>query len=337
MAVIDADAHVIETDRTWDYLEGAERRLRPRTVSDGGEGYWLIDGRVFARRRNVGADTSVATQELLDIEARLRHMDDLAIDVQVLFPTLFLIPLTRWPAVESALCRSYNRWLADVWRAAGGRLRWAAVLPLMTMDEALAELRWACANGACAVFMRGNEGDRALSDPYFFPLYETASHLNVPLCIHAANASFTQLELAGDDPWLKFKVPVVGAFHTLVFNRIPEQFPGLRFGFIETSAQWVPWLVIYLRRRFEQRGKALPDDVLGANRLWVACETRDDLPYVLRYTGPDHLVIGTDYGHADTSSEIEALRRLRAESSVDPAVVDKILDANPRALYGLKR
>src|SRR3954454_22155944 len=100
MAVIDADAHVIETDRTWDYLEGADRKLRPRTVSDGGEGYWLIDGRVFARRRNVGADTSVATQELLDVAARLPHMDELAIDVQVLFPTLFLIPLTKRPDVE---------------------------------------------------------------------------------------------------------------------------------------------------------------------------------------------------------------------------------------------
>jgi predicted TIM-barrel fold metal-dependent hydrolase len=335
MAVIDADAHVIETDRTWDYLEGDERKLRPRTMSDGDDGYWLIDGRAFARRRNVGADTSVATQELLDVAARLRHMDELAIDVQVLFPTLFLIPLTRRPEVEGALCRSYNRWLADVWRAAAGRLRWAAVLPLMAMDEALAERRWADEHGACAIFMRGNETERALSDPYFFPLYAEASRLNVPICIHAATASFAHQEMAGNDPWLKFKVPVVGAFHTLVFNGIPARFPGLRFGFIETSAQWVPWLIIYLRRRFEQRGKALGDDVLAANRLWVACETRDDLPYVLRYTGPDHLVIGTDYGHADTSSEIEALRRLREGSDVEAAVVDRILGANPRALYGL--
>ena len=28
--------------------------------------------------------------------------------------------------------------------------------------------------------------------------------------------------------------------HTLVFNDIPSRFPTLRFGFIETSAQWVP-------------------------------------------------------------------------------------------------
>ena len=65
----------------------------------------------------------------------------LEIDVQVLYPSLFLRPLTRKPEVELALCRSYNRWLADVWSQGKGRLRWAAVLPLMSMDAALEERR----------------------------------------------------------------------------------------------------------------------------------------------------------------------------------------------------
>jgi hypothetical protein len=67
----------------------------------------------------------------------------------------------------------------------------------------------------------------------------------------------------------------------------------------------------------------------------VACQTNDDLPTVLRYAGPDSLVIGTDYGHADTSAEIEVMRNLRCQGSIEPAVIDKILCDNPRALYGL--
>ena len=31
--IIDADAHVVETERTWDYLEGAERDYRPKLFS----------------------------------------------------------------------------------------------------------------------------------------------------------------------------------------------------------------------------------------------------------------------------------------------------------------
>ena len=39
--------------------------------------------------------------------------------------------------------------------------------------------------------------------------------------------------------------------------------------------------------------------------------------------------------HADTSSELEALRLLKEHGDVDPAVIDKILDDNARALYAL--
>jgi predicted TIM-barrel fold metal-dependent hydrolase len=56
---------------------------------------------------------------------------------------------------------------------------------------------------------------------------------------------------------------------------------------------------------------------------------------VLKFTGEDHLVIGTDYGPNDTSSEILALRRLKEDGAVPPHVVNKILDDNARALYGL--
>ncbi|HET8564226.1 MAG TPA: hypothetical protein VFM35_10175, partial [Candidatus Binatia bacterium] len=89
-------------------------------------------------------------------------------------------------------------------------------------------------------------------------------------------------------------------------------------------------------RRFHRRGKNVDKtDVLRRNRIYVACQTDDDLPYVLKYAGEDHIVIGTDYGHADTSAEIEALRKLKEDGSVSPRVVNKILDNNARALYSL--
>ena len=51
--------------------------------------------------------------------------------------------------------------------------------------------------------------------------------------------------------------------------------------------------------------------------------------------GEDNLVIGTDYGHADTASELLALRTFQEESGVSPEATSKILDDNARALYGL--
>lgn len=341
MATVDADAHVIESKHTWDYMDKAEREFRPQVVSvSDGEGsdaeFWLIDGRLHPKTQNIGKDTSKTAREMEDIEGRLRHMDELGVNIQVLYPSIFLRPLTSRPEVELALCKSYNRWLTEIWKKGNNRLRWVTVLPLLSMDKALAELKAAKENGACGAFMRGVEGERRITDPYFFPLYEEASRLDLPICVHASTGSFALhdffLQEAG---FSKFKLTVVGAFHSLIFEGIPERFPKLRFGFIEVSAQWVPYALHDLARRLRRKGKGLDREALRKGRIYVACQTDDDLPYILSYAGEDSLVIGTDYGHADTASEISALRELQHNGQVNSEAVKKILDDNPRALYGL--
>jgi predicted TIM-barrel fold metal-dependent hydrolase len=342
MAVIDSDAHVLETERTWDYMLESERALKPRIVptpndpSSGGES-WLVDGTYIGRARNVGREFPKESREMEDIQARLRHMDELDVDVQVLYPTIFLRPYTRRPEVELAVTRSYNRWLIDIWKRAPQRLRWTAVLPLLSMDKALEEARFAKENGACGIFIRGLEGDKRVSDAHFFPLYEEAGRLDMPICVHSATGSFAVHDYFADEcGFNRFKLAVVGSFHALIFNQIPDKFPKTKFAFIEVSSQWVPYAIHDFARRFERRGITVEKaDVLRRNRIYVACQTDDDLPYVLKYGGENHLVIGTDYGHNDTSSEILALRKLKEDGEVPPHIVNKILDDNARALYGL--
>jgi predicted TIM-barrel fold metal-dependent hydrolase len=342
MAVIDSDAHVLETERTWDYMLESERGLRPRVVptpndeTSGGES-WLIDGLYLGKARNVGHETPKEARELQDIKARLAHMDELGVDIQVLYPTFCLRPFTKRPELELALARSYNRWLIDIWKAAPSRLRWVALLPLLSMDRALEEARYAKENGACGIFIRGLEGDKRLSDSYFFPLYEEAGRLDLPICVHSATGSFAVHDYFLDEcGFNKFKLAVVGSFHALIFNQIPDRFPKTKFAFIEVSSQWVPYAIHDYARRFERKGIPVDkSEVLRKNRIYVACQTDDDIPYVLKYAGDDNLVIGTDYGHNDTSSEILALRKLREDGAVPSPVVNKMLDDNARALYAL--
>ena len=90
---VDADAHVDETEATWEYLAGAEERFRPITLDPGvptvpndrrPHRLWLIDGQPRLRRWRDDERTGTvkATRELFDVDARLRHMDELRIDVQ---------------------------------------------------------------------------------------------------------------------------------------------------------------------------------------------------------------------------------------------------------------
>ncbi len=350
MNIIDADCHVIETERTWEFLDEADLKYKPFTVAptdpaNGGKLFWVIDGKLRPRRQSVGANraehlkTTEAAREMVDINGRLAHMDELEVDVQVLYPTIYLTQISPKPEVERALNKSYNRWMADIWNQSNGRLRWVVVPPLFSMDATLEELQFGKENGACGVFMRGIEADRLLCDPYFFPMYEEASRLDMPICIHAGIGNPYMSDLLSQDndlgSFMRNKVPGLGAFHSLITNDIPGRFPDLRVGFIEIRAQWVPYLIADIAPRFARKGREMPDDLLRDNRFFVACQTDDDIPYILQWAGEDNLLIGSDYGHADTSAELEALRNLKSKGDVDSRIIDNILSDNPQRLYAI--
>ena len=104
--VIDADAHVVETERTWDYLEPSEQKYRPllyTSPDDPITQYWVIDNQVrglrfptlaeqtvrdMSRRSGREMATPQEARELDDVALRLQHLDALGIDVQVLHNTL---------------------------------------------------------------------------------------------------------------------------------------------------------------------------------------------------------------------------------------------------------
>ena len=101
------------------------------------------------------------------------------------------------------------------------------------------------------------------------------------------------------------------------------------------AANWLPYILNDLRRRVDREGWDLGEDVLGENRMYVACQTNDDLPYILEHVSGNNLLIGSDYGHSDTSSELEALRHLKSDGRIEPSVIDKILSENPSKLYAI--
>ena len=343
MLRIDADAHVLETEETWEFMDGADRKHRPEIVGSlNGAGsmdeYWLVDGTLRLKSRNVGKDTPLESRELRDVAARLRHMDELKVDIQVIFPTIFIIPLTPRPEIELALCRSYNRWMGECWKQSDNRLRWVAVAPLLSMDQVYEEARLARENGAVGIYMRGSEGERLLSDPYFYPVYDAAGRLDIPVCIHSSNGSsvlydYYRYETVG---FSKFKLVVVGAFHTIVMDRIPERFPNLKMAFLEVGSQWLPYALSDLYKRAHMQGEAFDKkELLAQNRIWIGCETNDDLPYVIDTAGADHLVVGTDYGHADSATELLALDGVANDPRLTPEAAAKITGGNARALYNL--
>src|SRR5207253_6805409 len=86
--------------------------------------------------------TTQAQRELTDVPSRLRHMDQMRVQVQVIYPTYLLGAPSDNPAVELAIYRSYNRWLAETTAQGSGRLRWVIMPPLRSPDKIAEELRF---------------------------------------------------------------------------------------------------------------------------------------------------------------------------------------------------
>ncbi len=362
LPTIDADAHVIETERTWEYMDPSDEKYRPVLVAPvhGGADRprWLVDGQVrgfgspsrqlgaMEEREKTSGRTILTPEEsaqMADVDMRLRHMDEVGVDIQVLHTSFFIRRVADRPEVEVALARSYNRWLADVTRQSNGRLRWTAVLPFMALDEAIAELEWSVAHGACGVFMRPVEAQGIVTEPYFYPVYEAAERLNAPIVLHVGNANeevnSVLSRAPGESAFTAFKLMLVACAHALIFSDVPSLFPKLSWAFLEAGAGWAPHLITDLRQRVrsprEGVGKELSPTVFADNRMYMMYEVYEDLPHIIDFAGEDSLVVGTDYGHTGQSTQIDAMRKMADRGDVDPRVVDKILRRNPANLYGL--
>jgi predicted TIM-barrel fold metal-dependent hydrolase len=160
----------------------------------------------------------------------------------------------------------------------------------------------------------------------------------MPVTVHIANGNpelFKWLNNEAGGGFSTFRVPTVTACYALLMSEIPRVFPKLRWGFIETSSQWVPWVVHEAVRRSLGGEHPVSRNCFRDYGIYVSTQTDDDFSYVISYTGEDNLVIGTDYGHGDTSSDLNAIARFKAMDGLDPEVKRKILSDNPRRFYGI--
>lgn len=364
MSVIDADTHVIECEATWEHFQASDDVPRPylSPALDPRTGLtvnrWVIDGKFVPKPEGKGAQrlatpplngvdrgaeggVTWAWRSLEDPIGRAKDAKERGVDMQVVIPTLFLADLTDDTELQVALSRSYNRFMGERWEDSGHLFRWIVVPPLRSIEESIKEFKYGAEHGASGILFHGIEIDRSLGDPYFYPIYKAASENNLAICVHTGPGSLTMLNFQDSRYTRNFGqnrvLPLIG-FHDIVFNRIPEKFPELRVGFLEACASWVPFLTHFFQRSVGLSGrdrKFFGPEMFEAYRLYVALEADEDIPYLAKYTGWDHLLIGSDYGHGDQSAELDFTTKLANLPELTDDRREAIMEANPAVFYGL--
>jgi predicted TIM-barrel fold metal-dependent hydrolase len=342
MSFIDSDTHVVECEHTWDFLDPDERDCRPKVVN----GFWRVEdlhywiSAVIDRTHRETFPT--ASVDLADPSARIRRMDELGVDVHVMFPTFWLMADILSPAVEAALARSYNRWLAEATADSKGRLLWALQAPVRSIDRALEELEFGRKHGAVAVHFRGIRHDLGIGDRSYWPIYARAQDLDLAIAVHVGANMRTFYSQPHTFLYANL-APAPMAMCAVLTTGLHQRFPRLRWAFLEAGATWLPWALqeclradnFTAQRIFSRDWRAAARGLLSEQNLYVGCQADDDLPYLLQYAGENNLVHGTDYGHLDVGSDPAGLRTISQRTDVDPAAARKIVDANGRRLYGI--
>lgn len=359
MTLIDADAHVIESEATWAHLEPRFHSRRPVPVTlpeDTVLGFWnacyVIDGkmRLFGAVPTSGKlarekSFKIPSQELSPVAARLHDLDRLGIEKQVIHPSFCLLTIAEDPLLEGALMRSYNTFLAEKCRAAAGRL-WADILvPWRDTGAAIAEIRRVKALGyAVCVMIRGIEWDRPISDPSFYPIYEECERQGLAIAVHLGHGSPTIQEmfrtvprLANEDPFFPPRLKRVAApltvqygFYSLMESSLATDFPKLRWAFLEAGGS--EWAISALSM-LERSGKANCKRVIDEGRVFLACESNEDLNYVASRIGADCLVVASDMPHFDESAHGDVGHDFTERKDLAPAFLDKIFMRNAMRLY----
>jgi len=249
-------------------LSVAERKQRGIAM----EGYW-------SRQSTNTRDRATAMMPRMLYD----RLEEIGIDFGIIYPTAGLsIPRIADDEIRRAVIRAFNMVTAEYFAGLGDRLTPAAVIPMHTPEEALAELDYVTKQLGAKVAMFGSgiarrvpaaEGvDPALarftvtydqlgldSDRDYDVVWQKCRELGIAPTFHTGGRSFG----LRNSP-TNFTFNHIGHFaaaghavaKALFLGGVTRRFPDLRFAFLEGGVGWGCQLFADLIEHWERRGSA---------------------------------------------------------------------------------
>lgn len=247
----------------------------------------------------------------------------------------------------AAFARAVNEWQLADWVEQDPRLRASIIVPWEDGTLSAAEIDyWGGHAGFVHVLLIARTRE-PLGQRKYWPLYEAASHHNVPVAIHFGGAGGVPItgcgypshyiEDHGGMPQT-FQAQVI----SLIFEGVFQQFPTLQFVLIEGGFAWIPPLLWRMDNAWRKLGSEVPHITEPPSRIfrrhfWVSTQPMEE-PFQPRQFRQlldqldldDHLLFATDYPHWDFDSPDRAF-----PIPLDKERKRKFMAENARQLYRL--
>jgi aminocarboxymuconate-semialdehyde decarboxylase len=239
--------------------------------------------------------------EFHELDAKLKHMDGLGIDISVLSvsPTL----LFHWTEAEPAkeFCRSANEAMAQFVAQSGDRLYGMAAVPLRDPEAAADELRRAVTQLDLRGVQIGTTMEEIpLDDEQFDPFFTTAAELNVPVVLHpyyvGTKPEFAEFYMTN----LVANPLETGVAATrLILSGCLDKHPTLTFILVHAGG-FMPYQIGRLDHGYKVRKEtsakidAPPSSYLRRFYFDTITHAMVPLKFLVNLVGADRVVIGTD-------------------------------------------
>jgi predicted TIM-barrel fold metal-dependent hydrolase len=148
----------------------------------------------------------------------------------------------------AALCRAVNDWLVEEWLARDPRLRASIVVPLQSVELAVAEIERRASDTRFVQVLVLAMGDAPLGRRMYWPVYAAAERHGLPIGIHAGSSyRFAPTALGWPSYYIEDYACQSQAFQAQVMSLVAEgvftKYPGLRVVLIESGVSWLPALM----------------------------------------------------------------------------------------------
>ncbi|TEA13975.1 Decarboxylase orsB [Colletotrichum sidae] len=300
-------------------------------------------------------------------DGRIAAMDAAGIDVQILSHT---VPSVEGldPSIAVDLARQANNSIAAAAAAHPTRFRGFATLPMSDPAAAAQELERAVVElKFVGALINGHVNERYLDDEFFWPVFETAERLGVPVYLHpqAPPKGVVDAYYSGFSPAVSDALSLAGlGWHIdtgvhcirLILGGVFDRFPGLQVivGHNFEALAWMAWRVDYsfalgatsgagdagLKKTVRQY---LCDNFYGgvlAGEYFSQEAGQVDPGWSLAHNayrgmagvvGPDRILFTSDYPYGN----MEAGRRFLDQMPISAADRDKIAHLNAERLLNL--
>jgi uncharacterized protein len=352
---MDSDMHLAEPGDLWQGYIEPELRERVPALTGVMPDYDVL-GRstipaieqIRSTRTDMFLEYLSPDQRCIDPAGQLRAMDREGIDVAILFPTAGRRTKNPSPAEAAALNRAYNSWLRDFCSYEPARLKVNAIISLLDVDAAVAEVRRVAAElGGVGVSIEGSTPDTRFYDARYEPIWDEAERCGLAVGLH----NFVQMTPRYKDRPTAIYTHALGrpvehacVFTELLYGGVLERHPRLRFSFLEAGCSWMPYWMFRLEEEWEKfrmvdeelaRNVTMPPIEYWRRQFFSSVEVDEwTLPSVIGTVGDDNLVLSSDFPHFDSAFP-HAFDRFMAIDGVGVESRKKILWDNCARLYGL--